>query len=96
MSERTRPPPRATRASSPPSAGPATKAMERQAAGRANCGRERACLVPPYEQGGGYYGDIAYAWRHKDVVYHITIHGYANEPRASLMMAALIARETGP
>jgi hypothetical protein len=56
-----------------------------------------ACLVPPYEQGGGYYGGhIAYAWRHKDVVYHITIHGYANEPRVGLMMAALIARETGP
>lgn len=48
------------------------------------------------QQGGYYGGHIAYAWRHKDVVYHITIHGYANEPRASLMMAALIARETGP
>jgi hypothetical protein len=56
-----------------------------------------ACRVPPYEEGGGYYGGhIAYEWKHEDVVYHITIHGYANEPRVSLMMAALIARETGP
>lgn len=56
-----------------------------------------ACLVPAYEQGGGYYGGhVAYAWRHLNVVYHVTIHGYANEPRVRLMMAALIAREISP
>jgi hypothetical protein len=56
-----------------------------------------ACRVPPYEQGGGYYGGhVAYAWQHRDVAYHVTIHGYANEPRVRLMMAALIARETSP
>jgi hypothetical protein len=58
--------------------------------------RVQACRVPAYEVGGGYYGGhIAYAWRRGQVVYHLTIHGYANEPRLRLMMAALIDRETG-
>jgi hypothetical protein len=56
--------------------------------------RVEACQVPPYEKGGGYYGGhIAYAWQRGGVVYHVTIHGYANEPRLRLMMAALIGQE---
>jgi hypothetical protein len=39
-------------------------------------------------------GHIAYAWEHRGVVYHITIHGHANEPRVALMMAAFIKRVT--
>jgi hypothetical protein len=58
--------------------------------------RVQACRVPAYDAGGGYYGGhIAYAWRRGRVVYHVTIHGYANEPRLRLIMAALIQREKG-
>jgi hypothetical protein len=57
--------------------------------------RVQACRVPAFDAGGGYYGGhIAYAWQRGQVVYHLTIHGYANEPRLRLMMAALIRRET--
>jgi hypothetical protein len=56
--------------------------------------RVQACRVPAHEVGGGYYGGhVAYAWQRGAVVYHVTIHGYANEPRLRLMMAALIHRE---
>lgn len=56
--------------------------------------RVEACRVPSAD--GGYYsGHIAYAWEHRGVIYHITIHGYAEEPRVALMMAALIKRATG-
>ena len=48
-----------------------------------------ACQVPTSDD-GYYSGHIAYAWEHRGVVYHITIHGHANEPRLALMMAALI------
>lgn len=58
--------------------------------------RVEACQVPPYPDGGYYGGHIAYAWQRGDVVYHVTLHGYANEPRLRLMMAALIVRETSP
>lgn len=44
----------------------------------------------------GYYGGhVVYAWQRGPVVYHVTIHTYANEPRLRLMMAALIHREKG-
>jgi hypothetical protein len=57
--------------------------------------RVQACRIPAYDAGGGYYGGhIAYAW-HGPVVYHVTIHGYANEPRLRLMMGVLIHREKG-
>jgi hypothetical protein len=56
--------------------------------------RVEACRVPSAD--GGYYsGHIAYAWEHRGVIYHITIHGYAEEPRVALMMAALIKQATG-
>jgi hypothetical protein len=59
--------------------------------------RVGACRVLAYDAGGGYYGGhIAYAWQRGRLVYHITIHGFANEPRLRLMMAALIHRETTP
>ena len=48
-----------------------------------------ACQVPTSDD-GYYSGHIAYAWEHRGVVYHITIHGHANEPRVAPMMAALI------
>jgi hypothetical protein len=58
--------------------------------------RVQACRVPAYDAGGGYYGGhVAYAWQRGQVVYHVTIHGYANEPRLRLIMAALIQREKG-
>src|SRR4029453_8005380 len=48
-----------------------------------------ACQVPTSDD-GYYSGHIAYAWEHRGVVYHITIHGHANQPRVALMMAAFI------
>jgi hypothetical protein len=58
--------------------------------------RVQACWVPAHDAGGGYYGGhVAYAWQRGPVVYHVTIHGYANEPRLRLMVAALIRRERG-
>jgi hypothetical protein len=53
-----------------------------------------ACQVPTSDD-GYYSGHIAYAWEHRGVVYHITIHGHANEPRVALMMAALIDHVIG-
>jgi hypothetical protein len=53
-----------------------------------------ACQVPTSDD-GYYSGHIAYAWEHRGVVYHITIHGHANEPRLALMMAALINHMMG-
>ena len=53
-----------------------------------------ACQVPTSDD-GYYSGHIAYAWEHRGVVYHITIHGHANEPRVALMMAALINQVMG-
>jgi hypothetical protein len=51
-----------------------------------------ACRVVPYERGGGVNGGhIVYVWDHARVTYAISIHGYAHEPRARAMMAALTA-----
>ena len=54
-----------------------------------------ACRVVPYEQGGGLNGGhIAYVWRHGPVTYVVSLHGYANEPRARVMTEALMASVT--
>jgi hypothetical protein len=54
-----------------------------------------ACRVVPYQQGGGLNGGhIAYVWNHAGVTYVISVHGYANEPRARAMMTALAAQLT--
>jgi hypothetical protein len=53
-----------------------------------------ACQVPTTDD-GYYSGHIAYAWEHRGVVYHITIHGHANQPRVALMMAAFIKQVRG-
>jgi hypothetical protein len=53
-----------------------------------------ACQVPTTDD-GYYSGHIAYAWEHHRVIYHITIHGHANEPRVALMMAAFIKQVRG-
>ena len=50
-----------------------------------------ACRVVPYEQGGGLNGGhLAYVWRHGPVTYVVSLHGYANEPRARAMTQALM------
>src|SRR3954453_11064094 len=55
-----------------------------------------ACKVVAYERGGGVNGGhIAYVWDDARVTYVISVHGYANEPRARAMMAALIAAAAG-
>jgi hypothetical protein len=54
--------------------------------------RVEACQVPSTDD-GYYSGHVAYAWEHRGVVYHVTIHGHDEEPRVALMMAALIRRE---
>jgi hypothetical protein len=55
-----------------------------------------ACRVVPYERGGGVDGGhIAYVWDDARVTYVISVHGYANEPRARAMMAALTAAADG-
>ncbi len=52
-----------------------------------------ACRVVPYEQGGGLNGGhIAYVWTHGRVTYVVSLHGYANEPRARAMTLALMAQ----
>ena len=58
----------------------------------------RACRVTPYELGGGLHGGhIAYLWSHAGVTYVISLHGYANEPRARAMMDAWASAVTaGP
>jgi hypothetical protein len=51
-----------------------------------------ACRVVPYAQGGGLNGGhIAYVWSHGPVTYVVSLHGYANEPRARAMTQALMA-----
>ena len=53
--------------------------------------RVDVCRVPPYEDGGGYYGGhAAVAWADGDVTFHITAHGYANEGRVLTIAASLI------
>jgi hypothetical protein len=55
-----------------------------------------ACRVVAYKRGGGVNGGhIAYVWDDARVTYVISVHGYANEPRARAMMAALIATADG-
>lgn len=54
--------------------------------------RVEACRVVPYEQGGGLNGGhIAYVWSNGPVTYVVSLHGYANEPRARAMTQALMA-----
>jgi hypothetical protein len=58
--------------------------------------RVEACRVVPYEQGGGLHGGhIAYVWTHGRASYVVSLHGYANEPRARAMTRALIAAVLG-
>jgi hypothetical protein len=58
--------------------------------------RVDACRVVPYEQGGGMHGGhIAYLWTHGQTAYVVSLHGYANEPRARAMTQALIADVLG-
>ena len=38
---------------------------------------------------------IAYVWDDARITYVISVHGYANEPRARAMMAALTAAANG-
>jgi hypothetical protein len=48
-----------------------------------------ACRVVPYEQGGGLSGGhVAYVWRRGAVTRVVSLHGYANAPRARTMLAA--------
>jgi hypothetical protein len=55
-----------------------------------------ACRVMPHERGGGLNGGhVAYVWSHAGVTYVISVHGYANEPRARAMMTGLATRLTG-
>jgi hypothetical protein len=87
-----------------------TRLLVRRAVQRpANAGRPSACRaarlgdedvevceVVPYEQGGGLHGGhVAYVWRHPPATYVVSLHGYANEPRARAMMAALVASALG-
>jgi hypothetical protein len=55
--------------------------------------RVEICRVVPYAQGGGLNGGhVAYVWTHGRVTYVISLHGYANEPRARAMTEAMMAR----
>jgi hypothetical protein len=55
--------------------------------------RVEACRVVPYEEGGGLNGGhIAYVWTNGRVTFVVSLHGYANEPRARAMTLALIAQ----
>ena len=38
--------------------------------------------------------ELAYVWNHAGVTYVISVHGYANEPRARAMMTALAVQIT--
>jgi hypothetical protein len=61
-------------------------------------GRElvEACRVVPHAQGGDLHGGhIAYMWTYGRVSYVLSLHGYANEPRARAMTRALMARRLG-
>jgi hypothetical protein len=58
--------------------------------------RVEVCHVVPYEEGGGLNGGhVAYVWTHGRVTYVVSLHGYANEPRARAMTLALIAEVAG-
>ena len=60
---------------------------------RLNAEAVTACRIPPYDQGGGFYGGHAvYLWQHEDVTYVISAHGYDNQARVRAMTAALIER----
>ena len=49
-----------------------------------------------YKRGGGVNGGhVAYVWDDARVTYVISVHGYANEPRARAMRAALTAAADG-
>ncbi|HET6548402.1 MAG TPA: hypothetical protein VFG79_08105 [Solirubrobacter sp.] len=53
--------------------------------------RVEICDVVPYEQGGGLNGGhVAFVWTHGRVTYVVSLHGYANEPRARAMVEALM------
>jgi hypothetical protein len=73
-------------------------ASEASACRNLRLGSERveACRVVPYEEGGGLHGGhIAYVWTHGRASYVVSLHGYANEPRARAMTRALIAEVLG-
>lgn len=53
----------------------------------------RACRVVAYERGGGLHGGhVVYIWDRGRVTFVVSVHGYANEPRARAMLRALIAQ----
>jgi hypothetical protein len=55
--------------------------------------RVEVCHVVPYEKGGGLNGGhVAYVWTQGRVTYVVSLHGYANEPRARVMTLALMAQ----
>jgi hypothetical protein len=55
-----------------------------------------ACRVVAYNEGGGLDGGhIAYVWDHAGVAFVISVHGYANEARVRVMMAAFVAATGG-
>lgn len=58
--------------------------------------RVEACDVVPYARGGGLSGShVAYVWRHGPITRVVSIHGYANRPRARAMMLAWIGAVLG-
>jgi hypothetical protein len=58
--------------------------------------RAEVCRVVRHERGGGLNGGhIAYVWDDQAVTYMVSVHGYANQPRARAMMMALIAKVLG-
>jgi len=53
----------------------------------------RRCLVPAFEEGGGFHaGHVAYLWDRGVSVHTLSAHGYENQPRVRAMMASLIHR----
>ena len=56
----------------------------------------RACRVVAHERGGGLHGGhIVYVWDRGRATFVVSVHGYANEPRARAMMLALVAQRLG-
>jgi hypothetical protein len=51
-----------------------------------------ACRVPRTDE-GYYSGHVAYGWMRGSIVYNVTIHGFANEPRLALMVTGLIQEQ---